>query len=896
MILKNTVKIKIKKNKFNYFLILYFIFTLSIFCLFGIFFFTSALVKSKTTKILEYVSKAGRIEYIHIFDIGYNAIKSNFYKLDKIELNIKFNDIIVIENERNKAIKNESLGIKDNLTKIDVTIKHNQEKIKAKIRLKGDRQIHFIKKKHSSYNFYLPRDKYIYGVNNFAIHKPGARNYIHEWIFNELMGDLGLIKPKYEFFELYINGSSNGLYAFEEKMAKELIERNKRRYGPIISIETEYDRSTENPIFTIYDEKFWEKPENIALAKIARKKLSDFLKGKRSIEDTFDLKKFASFFAVLDLTYTTHALFFNSKMYYNPINGLFEPVPRDGHRQLPNYHKYNTNYYDKIILDSVFETETFAVLGGNLQIPEGRQWWVKKFFLKKDGTLNENFYSLYITQLKKISSQNYINSFLKKRANQIKKINAHIYSDYFFYSSSRGYTWGLYYFNKDDLFHRGKVIRKRLQTENKKISAIIDNNKHLIIDIIYPYSSHKFKKVKLDSLKIESLNCYNSKKETTEILINKKLNVYNNTKLDLSLSGLEKLTCTSIKVSDFILNKVYEIEINSLNSNTFFNDFKVFNQKIIDKYFIEKKDGLYLKSDNVIIKENIYIPKNKIVNLKAGQTLNIINNAFIISDSAWLAQGEKKNPILIKGEKKNLGGGILINDETNRSIFSNVIVSYLSGYNNNKFGVPNNEYLIFGAINFHQTDVYLSNILFKNIYSEDSINIIASTFFIENAEFIETISDSIDIDFSDGNIINSRFNNIGNDAIDFSGSNVNITNANFNNIGDKLISVGENSQVKIVNVKAKNSYAGISVKDGSVAIIEDVLMENVMFPFLSYNKKFEYKQAIAYLKDINISQFHERWLTDKSSKIYMNNKSIGKITKKIIPIIYEKDFSHLNTN
>jgi hypothetical protein len=110
--------------------------------------------------------------------------------------------------------------------------------MESQIRLKGDRQIHFLKKKHSSYNIYLNKDKYIYGVNNFAIHKPGVRNYIHEWIFNEMMGDFGLIKPKYEFFELSINGTSNGLYAFEEKMGKEILERNRRKNGPIKGLRT----------------------------------------------------------------------------------------------------------------------------------------------------------------------------------------------------------------------------------------------------------------------------------------------------------------------------------------------------------------------------------------------------------------------------------------------------------------------------------------------------------------------------------------------------------------------------------------------------------------------------------------------------------------------------------
>ena len=198
-----------------------------------------------------------------------------------------------------------------------------------------------------------------------------------------MMGDLGLIKPRYEFFNLGINGSDNGLYVFEEKMGKEILERNKRRNGPILGVHTEFNRSTQNPIFQIYDKQFWNRPENIDLAKIAIKKFSEFLKGQRATKDTFDLDKFGAFFAVIDLTYTSHAMFPNSKFYYNPISGLFEPIPRDGHRMLPNYNKFNMNYYDRILIDSIYKAESAEIQGGNLQITEDRQWWIKNFLLIK---------------------------------------------------------------------------------------------------------------------------------------------------------------------------------------------------------------------------------------------------------------------------------------------------------------------------------------------------------------------------------------------------------------------------------------------------------------------------------------------------------------------------------
>ena len=73
-----------------------------------------------------------------------------------------------------------------------------------------------------------------------------------------------------------------------------------------------------------------EQTRNIELAKIASNKLLNFLNGKRELEDTFNLEKLAAWLAIMDATYTLHGLPFNSKLYYNPIDGLFEPIPEMG--------------------------------------------------------------------------------------------------------------------------------------------------------------------------------------------------------------------------------------------------------------------------------------------------------------------------------------------------------------------------------------------------------------------------------------------------------------------------------------------------------------------------------------------------------------------------------------
>ena len=209
--------------------------------------------------------------------------------------------------------------------------------------------------------------------------------------------------------------------------------------------------------------------------------------------------------------------------------------------------------------------------------------------------------------------------------------------------------------------------------------------------------------------------------------------------------------------------------------------------------------------------------------------------------------------------------------------------------------VSNNEFTISGAINFYKTDVEMENVIFENTVSEDAMNIINSKFNIKNIKFSQSKSDSIDLDFSDGSMSNARFVNIGNDAIDFSGSNVDLENIYFETVGDKLISVGENSNINISNLKGQKSLVGIASKDGSIVRASNINMKNVKLPFLSFNKKFEYEPAKMYLSDINIDEFDEKWLIDKGSKIYHEDAEVGKISKNIIPIVYEKKLNLLKS-
>ena len=218
----------------------------------------------------------------------------------------------------------------------------------------------------------------------------------------------------------------------------------------------------------------------------------------------------------------------------------------------------------------------------------------------------------------------------------------------------------------------------------------------------------------------------------------------------------------------------------------------------------------------------------------------------------------------------------MIGDTKEISSIKNTEFSYLGGYDLEK----NSEYIILGSINFHQTEVEMKNVRFKNIFSEDAINIFRSKFEIIDAKYNNIFSDAIDIDFSAGKIMKSDFKNINNDAIDFSGSKVTINNVNFNNVNDKIIkSAGKESKINIDKVTGKNSYAGIISKDGSEVYSQNIKFDGVKIPFAAYQKK-EYDFPFLDAKDIRLEIF-SKINQDKTAKLSTEDEIIVMKSEKL---------------
>jgi hypothetical protein len=840
--------------------------------------------------------------YIDIFPIGFNALKGAFYTFPELNINISFKNVIKLENNRKNLLKQER-GYTFGFLEVPSKIKYKNKSYNADLRLKGDRLIHYEERKYSSYKIDLKREGRIFNVKKFSLMKPRARNYIHEWIFHELAGEGELVKLKYKFVDLKINGKNQGLYVFEEGFGKILLERNKRRNGPIFSLHEEFSDDTDikNIKFEVYNKKYWLNPENIKLSKIASQKLRDLFEDKKRIDEILDVDKWAWYFAVADINDYFHGLFVKSvKFYYNPVNGKFEPVAFDGHRKIAgNYNRYEYNW-NKLLWGfpsfgpSSFEkAKSCKILSDNniKDIHEKSENYnrcsrfVYKFFYNSKDEINVDFYNKYRNAVLKIASKNFLDTFFKTRENQIKKINSEIYGDYFLADHDHYYGPDLYYFNKKDFYHKANILLQLI--ENKPNKVFIQQDRQNIIV--------QNESINNNNLVIKQLHCnknFNSEQE--EIILNVDYNlVYKNNKINLTNYTNANIVCKKAIIIDKNDNNKISKFIDTLNTYRKIN-YKDSYLNRYNKYFVLNDNFIELKKNYTLIDEDIYIPKDLIVKIFPGQKIILTNNAFIFSDSPWLVGG-KKERVFISGKKDNFGGGVLISKTNLISKFTNTSFSYLNGVNKNINHLAE-QYILLGAININQSEIIFEDVEFKAINAEDALNIINSKFKILNSNYKDISSDAIDIDFGIGEILNSNFANIKNDAIDFSGSKAKLSNIEFTHIGDKLVSVGENSIVNINDIVGKDSFVGFASKDGSTLKGNKINFNNVNIPFASYIKKSEYDKAILKVNGARYQNYLIPYLRDQHSLIEINNDNKKNINKEVVEIIYNKNIAALQKN
>ena len=760
--------------------------------------------------------------YIAKIKIKYLIIKP---RVEQLKLNVNQKTILHLEKQR-KLMVDKDVNAPAFLMH-NVLINYNKKKLKAKMRVKGDRAIHWLDRKTTSFKIDMRNNDRIWGLEEFSIQKPIARNYTYEYLFHRFLDQTNHLNLKYFFVNLYFNDENRGLYAVEEGFSKELLERQKKRNGPIFGLNESTSSNYPNVQYDLYSVDFWVS-QYPNLIKSAFSILNNIRDNDETIniEDHFDMDRWASYFAVVDITGAYHGSISKSvKLYFNPLSAKFEPIGFDGH--------YGSgNFEDFILADFLQEGKINCSY-----LCEERNWYLK--FLKlKNGDLNHAFIDKYIHYLKKYSSNSFVKNFLKANDKEIDRLNSLIYSEN---SKSDKVLWkGIAPFIYDDklLYERSKLIQSRINSinlENYQLS--LENNM-----LIFEDSFSKF------PIQLTTINCKNGLKKNLYLSGNMTVNwPYDCNKILLENHNDEK------KI--FFLTE--NITMSKGKIPTLIKDFEnLINHPSVDMI----SDNEFEISKNLNLIKNTYISKDQNFVIKGGVQLQLVNGAIFFVQGNIKFEGLNNNKILVKSDGS---GSIIFHNNDVEMKYTNI----------ENLGFPNlDEYILYGGLNFIKTNAVLEDISVKNSKSEDAINLISSSVLLKNISLENIQADAIDVDFG-----SLKFNkiiclDIGNDCLDISGAKTEGTKLTIDNSHDKGLSIGENSNVYIKDLLIKNSMLGVAVKDGSIVYLENIESVNNDYDLALFVKKEEYDNPNLEIK--NFSKKNKKILQSKNSKLIIDNEII----------------------
>ncbi len=797
------------------------------------------------------------------------AFKGMFEKTDNISIDISHINMQKLEFMRINAFEGDR-----EFDDVPATITQGNKQFKIKIKLKGDRAIHYENLSNASYRVYVKGDNTLYGMKTFSLHKPRSRNYVYEWVFLQLIKAEGLIAPNYNFVELTINGKNLGLYALEEHYDKYLVERYGFKDGPIIRFDEdtlgEGSQRYVDMQVTPYNTKKWTSPELLSITAKGVNLLEGFKAGKLAVSDVFDTKKLAMFFAITDLIGTHHAAVPKSvRYYYNPITSRLEPIAFDGHNML------------------LRENPIFAYQRGVTP----RNWihnlwpeWFHNLF-NQPGGIDREFIREYIKALDKLSAPGYLENFLSSINTELQHNLWLNYAE--LPLEDRVFSFGPapFIFNEKILFQKRDYARKHLK--QARIKAYLNKINNDSITIYVEVIDNKL------PVEVIGLSCDGyviSVPENQSILVspnelNQQMIHALNFSNDQIMSKMESFpACLSIiysrpGIEANITERVYPWTQQE-NTESIKNDVmrKKGNFELFDSILKSNQTLLTIPAGRHFINENLIIPEGFTLEALAGAELVLNNNAIILSRSPIRFLGTDTHPVVITTTDRT-GQGIIVLNAGEESLLQHVIVDSLSFPDQNNWSLS-------GTLTFYESSVKIDNTTFTGTQSEDALNIIRSDFQLTNLHFIDVKSDAIDVDFGKGYINKSIFKNVGNDAIDISGSELTVHDIDINHAGDKGISAGEGSIVNGKGINIHNTELAVASKDNSAVNIDGLTVNHSKVALVSFQKKSEFGPGSINVNNFTTDDEGKTSLIESGSVLTLNGNRMDGSEENIEELLY----------
>lgn len=545
-------------------------------------------------RIGQYSTKINKIlfGYNHEFMISNLRDTSSYFKgflSGKMSRDGLIHIDLSIEHDKLLNIYNESINSKPRnyySAKLSIRNQDNKEKLKLKVRGKGDRPLHYEDITSMSFRSNLKGDSRLFGIEKFSIQNPLLRNYSWEYLISKIVSDQSLLTIRSWQVNFSVNGDDKGIYTIEEVPSKETIEQQKRKNGPIFGIEESISTSL-NTKLDPYELKDWQNTDLFNHSKeLLYSSFRDALNGKVFSSDIFDFQEWAKYFALMDFFGSYHGSLPKSvKFYFNPVIGKFQPLLFDAHIGAGDFK-------DFALLDFISDIDQI-----NCEYLCERDNFYKAFLNNKE------FFSYYIKYLEEYSSIDFLDEVKDSYVSNFKKIDNEFYSK--LSPSDQIFSKGLspYYFKFDRINYRNKML-------NNKVMIFLDS--YAKSSSSSSFNTQSLNKLSIpDNVKLVQYSNFNFK--GTEInIVEPTIFIFDG---NSSIQGISKKQMLYIKGPGMF---IFE------SGNTFIKDV-VFESPVAIKIANRNLSG----SIN-IIQSDTQIDNLKIINSNAEDAINIVSSPFLI--------------------------------------------------------------------------------------------------------------------------------------------------------------------------------------------------------------------------------------------------------------------------
>lgn len=778
----------------------------------------------------------------------------------RLEIGIKYKHFMNLAHQREVALQRGTLILNDS-SYVPATLRFDDNQtIKAKIRLKGDRLDHLFGDKWS-FRVRVSGEETLWGMKQFSLHHPKARNYIYEWIYHQALKREDVQALRYLFVDLTVNGKDLGVYALEEHFEKRLVENNHRVAAPIIRFNEDmmWDENVRqrnefpdaertgsgdylsSDIDAFQTGKILADSLSMVYFKKAMYLLEAFRRGELTTSQVFDTKRLATYFAVTDLCGAEHgSRWHNMRFYYNPYTALLEPIGFDGNsgKSLREIEASRSGLFIR-------------------EYPKNAsQYYLARMFA------DDQFFAEYVRALERFSKPAYLDSLFQEIDEELKQNLAILYQEFPYYE-----------FSKEILYRNQRYIAavlnpvKGIQAYLQKVDA---QGIHLQMGAIQSLP------VEVVSLKLGDAYVLWPPERT--ILPAK--------------SRLEPVRYQHVLFPippDFAWNDSFQGQMQVLFKilgGSRIMSVEVFPWPYLDMTLV-KNDlvrrpanfhrfsfihedratrRLVIQPGTWTLRETLIFPPGYMVVCHAGTTLRLQNGASLVSFSPVEFVGEQTAPILIESPDST-GQGLAVLQAGGRSSMRHLIFRNLSSPKAPGWELP-------GAVTIYESPVDFAWIEIENARAAQAIEIARNAFTIERMQILHALQGGLRATYSRGQLSDIAIYDCGTQGLKATGSMLELHSISVKQTGFSGLVVEAASLVTARDLRIARAKVGLIAKDKSHVRVQDSDLAACHIGIAVFQEKAEFDAARVEVQDVSLSEIQEPYLVEERSTIILNGESI----------------------